>query len=77
MPTTLPVRTAPSVPSNDLIDFARALIFLYAGIVISISIIVAILYDLRMFKGLTLVELSLRATSLGLPFSDPQLVGIF
>jgi hypothetical protein len=76
MPTTLPVRTAPPSPSIDLIDFARALIFLYSGIVIAISIIVAIEYDLGMFKGLTLVELILGATSPGWPFSDPQLIGM-
>jgi hypothetical protein len=76
MPTTLPVRTAPLAPSIDLMDFARALFFLYSGIAISISIIVAIQYDLGMFEGLTLVESILRAISPGLPFSDPQLVGM-
>jgi hypothetical protein len=65
MPTTLPVRTAPPALSNDLIDFARALFLLYSGIAIS------------MLEGLTLVESILKATSSGLPFSDPQLVGMF
>jgi hypothetical protein len=77
MPTTLPVRTAPPALSNDLIDFARALFLLYLGIAISMSIIVAIEYDLGMFEGPTLVESILKATSSGLPFSDPQLVGMF
>jgi hypothetical protein len=76
MPTTLPVRTAPPALSIDLIDFARALFLLYSGIVISMSIIVAMQYALGMFEGLTLVESILRATSSGLPFSDPQLVGM-
>jgi hypothetical protein len=76
MPTTLPVRKPAPSPSIDLIDFAKALAFLYSGIAIAISIIVAIEYDLGMFKGLTLVELILRATSPGWPFSDPQLIGM-
>jgi hypothetical protein len=76
MPTTLPARTAPPDPSIDLIEFARALIFLYARIVVAMSTIIAIEYDLGMFKGLTLVELILRATTPGWPFSDPQLIGM-
>lgn len=77
MPTTLPVRTAVAVRSDELIVFAKTLFSFYVAVALSIATMVAIEYDLGMFKGLTPVESVLRATSTGLPYSDPQLVGMF
>ncbi len=77
MPTTLPVRTALPTSSVDLIDFARAMIFFYSVIAIPITIIIGIEYNLGMFHGLTLAEAFLKAAGPGLPYTDPQLIGMF
>jgi hypothetical protein len=77
MPTTLPVRRAVAVQSDELIVFAKTLLSFYVAIALLIATTVAIEYDLRMFKGLTPVESVLRATSTELPYSDPQLIGMF
>ncbi len=77
MPTTLPVRTELPHPPFDPIDFAWAMITLYAVIASLISIVVAIEYHLGMFTGLTLAESIMRATCPEFPYSDPQLIGLF
>jgi hypothetical protein len=78
MPTTLPPRAAILTRPVDLIDFARTISCFYVGIAIFVAMIITTEYDFGMFKGLTLVESIVIATGPGLlPYSDPQLIGMF
>lgn len=77
MPTTLPVRRAVAAQADELIIFAKTLFCFYVAIALLIATLIAIEYDLGMFKGLTLVESALSATSTGLPYSDRELIGMF
>jgi len=71
MPTTLPLRAAVPARSANVIEFVRTMIVIYVAIAIPIASILAIENDLGMFRGLTVVE------SIGLFYSDPQLLGMF
>lgn len=77
MPTTLPVRQALRTRSVDMMDFARAIFSFYAGIAISIAILITIEYDLGMFNGLTLIDVVHMMTSTEPSYADPQLIGMF
>jgi hypothetical protein len=77
MPTSLPVRAARCRPSLGLVDFVATMTSFYAATAIYVALVVALEYRFGMFTSLTLVESIARAASTGLPFSDPQLIGLF
>ena len=77
MPTTLPVRAARPCPSPGVADFVATMAAFYAATALYVVLVVAIEYRFGMFTGLTLLESIARELGTGIPYSDPQLVGLF
>jgi len=76
MPTSLPVRAARCRPSLGLVDIV-AVFPVFAAAAIYVALVMALEYRFGMFTGLTLLESISKAVCTGLPYSDPQNIGLF